>query len=108
MKMIPRKLKIVVMGVLSGVALVGAGVEGMRLSQNVDATIDEREAFKAGAVYGQRAADMARSKGLEMVNFEDSAIDDLRVTLTANRYRETRLPFIDGFRQGYETRRVEK
>ncbi|MCC7374541.1 MAG: hypothetical protein IT581_07780 [Verrucomicrobiales bacterium] len=108
MMMIPRKLKIVAMVVMSGVALVGAGVEGMRLSQNVDTTIDEREAFKAGAVYGQRAADMARTKGIEMVSFEDSAIDVLRVTLTAHRYQDTRLPFIDGFRQGYETRRVEK
>ena len=93
---------------LGGVLLVEATFKGIELSRNGECAIQEREAFKAGVVYGQRAGDMARSKGLVSITFDDATIDHLRVTLTAGRYEDTRLPFIDGFRQGYDTARIPK
>ncbi|MBL9137027.1 MAG: hypothetical protein JNK85_14240 [Verrucomicrobiales bacterium] len=108
MKSTLKTLKVVAMVALGGVLLVEAAFKGIELSRNSDCPIHEREAFKAGVVYGKRAADLARSKGLELVTFDDSAIDDLRVTLTAGRYQDTRLPFIDGFRHGFESARASK
>lgn len=101
-------LKITAMIVVGGLLLMGAVYQGMGLSRGNRQAANEKEAFNAGVVYGQRAGDLARAKGQVIVTMDDSAIDDLRITLTSGRYESARLRFIEGFRSGYQSYRSKK